>query len=224
MNTMWRNLAILYLDELRGFGRSRVMLVLWIGLPLVTALFRLLQPNLEGMPLTTFTALMTGSIGGTLSAVLMATTITGERLSKVYDLFLVRPIRRGWLLVAKYLAALTGLFVAAFLAVAVGLAVDAFNGLPALSLIEAALVPLLLSLSAMAVATAVGLLFGVLFNSVAAAAILSVYSGNQLSAIVLLPMVFLTGAWPLVIALGTGLLVPVGLLLASAAIFQRKTL
>jgi ABC-2 type transport system permease protein len=224
MNTMWRNLSILYFDELRGFGRSRVMLVLWIGLPLVTMLFRLLQPNMEGISLTTFTALMTGSIGGTLSAVLMATTVTGERLNKVFDLFLVRPIRRGWLLVAKYLAALTCLFVAAFLAVAVGLVADAVNGLPALSLIEAALVPLLLSLSAMAIATAVGLLFGVLFNSVAAAAILSVYLGNQLSGIVLLPMVFLSGAWPLVIAIGTGLLIPVGLLLLSAAIFRRKTL
>ncbi|MBU0937051.1 MAG: ABC transporter permease [Spirochaetes bacterium] len=218
------NFGILYRDELRGFFHSRVMLVLWIGLPLVSLFFQLLQPDVDGMPLLTFTALMIGSIGGTLSSVLMATTITGERVNKIYDLFLVRPVSRALLMLAKYFAALSCLFLAAVLALGLGLVVDLAKGLPSFSLLTQLLQPLALAMAAMAIASAVGLLFGVLFNSVAASAILSVYLGNQLSALAILPGLFFSERTALLLAVSGGILLPALILSVAIGIFRKKVL
>ncbi len=121
-------LRVLYADELRGLARSKVMIALWIGLPLLTLLVKLIQPDTEGVPLLIFAAILVGSIGGTLSAVLLSTMITGERNRHVYDLFLTRPVRRISLLLAKFFAAMTCLFAAAVASIALALAVDAATG------------------------------------------------------------------------------------------------
>ena len=217
-------MGVLYRDELRGFFRSKVMLALWIGLPVLTLVVRAIRPDTEGMPLVILSAILIGSIGGTLSAVLLATTVTNERVNRVYDLFLIRPVRRGTLLLAKYFAALTALLGAATLSLAVGLLTDLIAGHPVLSLLDGAAQPLVLSVSAMAIATAVGLLFGVIFDSVAASAILAVYLGNQLSAVAILPAALLEGSLPTVIAVAAGTVVPAAVLAIAIAVFRRKTL
>lgn len=76
---------ILYNDEIRGFAHSKIIIALWAGLPLLTLLIKFIQPDTEGMSLLFFTGAMVGSIGGTLSAVMLSTTITGERNRHVYD-------------------------------------------------------------------------------------------------------------------------------------------
>jgi len=79
------SLKILYIDEMRGFYKSKVMIVLWIGMPLISFLIQFLQPDLEGIPVTYFVAVLTASIGGTLSSVMLSTSITSERNQNVYD-------------------------------------------------------------------------------------------------------------------------------------------
>lgn len=215
---------ILYTDELRGLARSKVMIALWVGLPLLTLLLKLIQPDTEGVPLLTFAAVLVGSIGGTLSAVLLSTTITGERNRHVYDLFLTRPVSRGTLLLAKFFAALTCLFVAALGSIGLALVVDAATGALVPGLAGQLGESLLVSVAGMAVASAVGVLFGVLVNSIAVSAILSVYLGNQLSAIIVLPTVFVEGLNVPLFAGLVGALVPAILMIAAIAVFKRKSL
>jgi ABC-2 type transport system permease protein len=217
-------LRTLYFDELRGFARSRVMVALWIGLPAISITLKLLQPNTEGIPLFTFVAIMIGSIGGTLSAVLLSTTVTSERARHVYDLFLVRPVRRGVLLISKYLAAITCLFAAAALSLGIAFVVDMLTTTDAASVAGPLGQSILVSAAAMAIASAVGILFGVLINSVAVSAILAVYLGNQLSAAVVLPAVFLERVNVAVFASAIGVGVPVVVLGAAILVFRRRSL
>ena len=215
---------ILYTDELRGLARSRVMIALWVGLPLLTLLLKLIQPNTEGVPLLTFAAILAGSIGGTLSAVLLSTTITSERNRHVYDLFLTRPVHRRTLLLAKFFAALTCLFVAALGSIGLALVVDAATGALVPGLAGQLGESLLVSVAGMAVASAVGVLFGVLVNSIAVSAILSVYLGNQLSAIIILPTVLVEGLNVPLFASLVGALVPAAVMVIAVVVFERKNL
>ena len=214
----------IYADELVGFVRSRVIVVLAVGLPILITVLRLVQPDIEGMPFFVFTAIIMASIGGTLGAVLLSTSITSERARNVYDLFLVRPVARWQLVLAKYLAALTVLLATAIAALGTSLIADWLAGRVSTGLLEAAVQPILLSLAGMAIACSAGVLLGVVVNSVAASAILAVYLGNQLSAVALLPTALVPG-WPvLAFALPAGLIVPTILLAIAILIFRRKTL
>ncbi|MCK5133722.1 MAG: hypothetical protein KAR40_16410 [Candidatus Sabulitectum sp.] len=216
---------ILYNDEMRGFAHSKIIIALWVGLPLLTLLIKFIQPDTEGIPLLIFAGAMVGSIGGTLSAVILSTTITGERNRHVYDLFLTRPVRRVTLLMAKFFAALTCLLGAAVMSLGLALAVDTATGV---------LMPdvgtqlggfLLISVVGLAISSAVGVLFGVLINSTALSAILSVYlGGNLLSAIIILPTMLLDGLnIPLFTSL-LGVLVPTTLMVVAVRVFNRKSL
>jgi ABC-2 type transport system permease protein len=103
---------ILFFDELKGFYKSKVMLILWFGLPFLTLLIHFINPDLEGLPVSSLVALLISSVGGTLSAALLSTSITNEKSHHVYDLFLVRPVKRYSILLAKYLAVYLCLIIA----------------------------------------------------------------------------------------------------------------
>ena len=218
------NLRILYRDELRGLARSKVMVALWVGLPLLSLAMKLARPDTEGIPLLLLVAVLVGSIGGTLSAVMLSTTITGERSRHVYDLFLIRPVSRATLLIAKYFAAVTCLLAAAVGSIGLAILVDTVSG----SLVPEAgrqvAESFLVGLAGMAIASAVGLLFGVLINSIAVSAILSVYLGNQLSAIIILPTVLVEGLNVPLFACLVGLGVPAVVLVIALIVFERKSL
>lgn len=216
-------LAILYRDEFEGFARSKAMIALWLGLPALVILLRLVRPDQEEIPLFLFTGILVGTIGGTLSSVMISTAVTNDRLSGAYDLFLIRPVRRATLILAKYLATISVLLVAAVLALGIGIITDLLAGYPVGSLVSAGAEPLLLSVSGMAIACAAGVLIGVLLNSVTASAIVSVYVGNQLSAVALLPAILLpeTNSALLAVALGVG--VPALLLFIAIRVFARRS-
>ncbi len=216
---------ILYNDEIRGFAHSKIIIALWAGLPLLTLLIKFIQPDTEGMSLLFFTGAMVGSIGGTLSAVMLSTTITGERNRHVYDLFLTRPVRRGTLLMAKFSAALTCLFAAAIVSLGIALAVDAATGVLTLDPGEQLGGFLLISVVGLAISSAVGVLFGVLINSTVLSAILSLYlGGNLLSAIIMLPTMLLDGQNIPLFTVLLGILVPAALMVVAIRVFNRKSL
>ncbi len=218
------NMKTLYADELKGLARSRVMIALWVGLPLLSLVLRLVQPDTEGIPLLILVAVLISSIGGTLSAVLLSTMITGERNRHVYDLFLVRPVRRAELLIAKFFAAFTCLLVATVASIGVAVVVDVASGTLVPGIVSQLGDSLLVSLAGMTVASAVGVLFGVLINSIAVSAILSVYLGNQLSAIIILPTVFVEGLNVPLFASLVGVLVPALVMAIAVVVFKRKNL
>ncbi len=215
---------LLFGDEFRGFARSKVMYVLWIGLPTITLILRLIRPDTEEIPLLSFVAVMIASIGGTLSAVLLSTSVTSERNRHVYDLFLIRPVKRSELILAKYFAALTCLVIATIFSMIVGLAVDAVAGHLQTGIVKQSLESVVISVASMAIACSVGIFFGVVINSVAVSAILSVYLGNQLSAIIILPAVMIESINKIGFSVAVGVALPLVVLFITAKIFDRKTL
>ena len=74
--------------------RSKVMLALWVGLPGPSPSAGRCLAEYRLDPGRVFTSLLVGSIGGTLASAMLAVSIINERERHVYDLFVIRPVRR----------------------------------------------------------------------------------------------------------------------------------
>src|SRR5688500_18350570 len=97
-------------DELIGFAKSKVMIVLWVVLPLIAIDGYLLLPDeitnaagMGGLSATAFVGFLMSSVAGTVAAPMVAVDIVSERNRKVYELFVIRPIRREVIIWAKFL-------------------------------------------------------------------------------------------------------------------------
>ncbi len=215
------SLSILFRDELNGFYRSKVMLVLWVGLPALSVLIYLLSPNTEGIPVSVFSGLLVGSLGGTLSAAMLTMSIISERERHVFDLFVIRPVKRRDLLLAKFLAVYGCVAFAGLLSVLVGVLIDTgIRGTPLdLGAMGSALI---LVFSMMAVACSTGILIGVSSPSILVGVILTLYGGNQLASVVILPVMLLSAnaLFPLLPGAGITAL----MLLLAVIVFNRKQL
>jgi len=215
--------SLLFSDELRGFYRSKVMMFLWVGLPLMSLLLQLWQPDPgEDMSFAVLSAILVSSIGGTLAAVMLAVSIINEKNSRAYDLFLIRPIQRWSLVASKFTAVYLCIAIAAGLALLTGMVFDyaVMGGTPD-AVLEAVGESLAISLSMMAVASAAGVLIGVVSPSVLLGAILVIYGGNQVSALPMLPS--LTGMeHPVAFTIALGAAATAVLLGLAIALFNRK--
>ncbi|MEM2118738.1 MAG: hypothetical protein QW840_01280 [Candidatus Bathyarchaeia archaeon] len=215
--------ALLVKDEMRGFYKSRVMIFLWFGLPLLTMLLRF-WASLQGgeIPFTALSAVITSSIGGTLSSVMLTVSIINERIQRVYDLFLVRPVKRWNIIVSKFLAVYACVAAASLLSLLLGLAIDYVNmgGVSETVLNDTAL-SLVTSLSMMAVSSSAGVLIGVVAPSVLVGVILIIYGGNQISALPMIPTILnIPNATVFTVTLGA---VTTSVMLALATfLFNRK--
>jgi ABC-2 type transport system permease protein len=215
------SLILLFLDELKGFAKSKVMLVLWFGLPLLSFLMHFIQPDTEGLPISLLVALLISSIGGTLSAVMLSTSIVSEKNRHVYDLYLIRPVKRSSLLLAKFLAVYVCLIIAVAISLIVGLIIDGITiGIPE-NFFGDIFDSLITSLSSMATTCSIGILFGVILSSVPVAAILSVYLGSQLSSIIILVTFYLATLDPFLLTLFLGLTITLVLMTINVLIFNR---
>ncbi len=182
------SLSLLFKDELKGFYRSKVMLALWVGLPALVFILRVVNPAAEGIPLTLLSAIIVSSIGGTLAAVMLAVSIIHEKEKNVYDLYLIRPIKRRDILVSKFASVYLCISIASVLALLTGLMVDYFQmGSLPLSTIEESAKSMVTSLSMMAISSSAGVLIGVISPEVLIGAILVIYGGNQVSVLPSLP-------------------------------------
>ena len=97
-------LSLLFVDELRGFYKSKVMIFLWVGLPIITILFRFVQSSVTGqtIPFTVISTLVISSLAGTLASVMLVVSLINERNRHVYELFLIRPLKRRDIILAKF--------------------------------------------------------------------------------------------------------------------------
>lgn len=120
--------VLLVSDEIKGFYKSKVMIFLWIGLPFLTILIHFWS-SLQGggIPFTALSAIVTSSIGGTLASVMLAVSIINEKSQHVYDLFLVRPVRRWNIILSKFLAVYVCITVASLLSLLLGVLIDYAN-------------------------------------------------------------------------------------------------
>jgi len=214
---------LLFLDELKGFYKSKVMIFLWIGMPLMTVLFHLWAPDTgPGLPFTMVSSLLVSSIGGTLAAVMLSVSIINEKTNHMYDLFLIRPIKRWQLLVSKFLAVYTCIVVASSLAVLLGMGIDYGSGkILAETVLTSAIQSFVINLSMLAVASTAGVLTGVIAPSILVGVILVIYGANQISVIPLIPNIInTTNPVFFTIVLGTAL--SCALLLISLYLFNKK--
>ena len=166
------SLAMMYGDELSGFAKSRVMLVLWVGMPVLAVVMHAIQPDLEGqMSVTVFTTLLISSMSSTLAAVMLSVGIVHEKSRGVYSLFLVRPVKRRSIVLGKFFAVFTCVGVASLLTLLVGAAADLLAGrvLDRVVLQEVGK-SAATGFSTIAITSAAGILIGVLSPSVLLAA------------------------------------------------------
>ena len=149
--------------------------------------------------------------------------MVNELNSSVYDLYLIRPVKRWHILVTKYLAVFLCLAIASLLSLGVGLLIDYFTaGLPPTTLILETLESFVVTLSAMSISCVAGIFIGILVKSVALAAILSIYLGQQLSVAAILPGVFFETINPLYFSIGIGVALTAIILVAEIIVFNKK--
>ena len=217
------SLRILFRDELKGFYKSKVMLFLWIGLPILAGLVYLWSPDTEPeMPMAAFSALILSSIGGTLASVMIAVSIINEKEKNVYDLFLIRPIKRRNILISKFLAVYLCLVTAGMIALGFGMLIDyTFMGGTPDIILENAFESVVLTLSMMAIASSAGVLTGVISPNVLVGVIIVIYGANQISVVPLLPEMMGIGHETIFSILLSAVL-SIALLLISIFIFERK--
>ncbi len=217
-------LPLLFVDELRGFYKSKVMLFLWIGLPVIAILFRFVQSSTTGqdIPFTVISTLVVSSLAGTLASVMLAVSIINEKNKNVYELFLIRPLKRRDLVLAKFLSVYLCVVVASMISVLVGVTTDYLTtGVLAATILDSTVQSLTTSLSMLAVACSAGVLIGVASPSVMVGAILVIYGGNQISALPLIPTI-LNISYAALFTMGLSLLTCVLLLGLAVVLFERK--
>ena len=217
-------LTLLFVDELRGFYKSKVMLFLWVGLPVIAILFSFVQSSTTGqaIPFTVISSLVVSSLAGTLASVMLAVSLINEKNRHVYELFLIRPLKRQDIILAKFLSVYVCVAIASFISVLTGIVTDYLTTGTLSSIIFDNLgQSLAISLSMVAIACAAGVLIGVASPSVLVGAILVIYGGNQISVIPLLPTLLnIPDAVLLTVVLAVAM---TAMLLAIAVIlFERK--
>lgn len=227
-------LFLLFRDEFLGYARSKVMLVLWFLMPAIAIVGYLALPaeitaRAGGgfqISATMIMSALTSSLSGTIVAVMIAVDIVSERNRKVFDLFVIRPMRRDSIMWSKFFAASACVAIACIIAVAAGLAVDLVRGAPpsaqTIQILGRALVQLA---GVIAISAAVGVFFGVLSRgSIVAAVILVIQLVGLFQYLPLLPGILGVlpdkfWLWMLVSFAAAGLLVH-----AAAAMFRRAEL
>ena len=213
--------SILFQDEFSGFYRSKAMLALLVGLPMLIIFVYWMRPDTSGIPLAAFTAMIASSLAGTIAAVMVAIGMINEKNKKVYDLFLVRPVRGYQLIMAKFTAVFLFVTLAVMVSIGVGMAADMHNGNPltgeGLVVLAKAIV---MSVSMIAVASAVGVVIGAAISSILVGAIVVLYGGNQLVGLV--AMLSLELSDNLVVQVLPSLAICITLLAVAVLFFNRR--
>lgn len=175
MNKTW----ILFKDELNGFAKSSVMIGMWIGMPALGIFLYFIMPSeiLSQGPIkitaSSYIALILSSLASTLASIMVAIEIVNEKNRKIYDLFVIRPINRGHLMLAKFFAVMLCVAIALAISLFAGLLIDMAMGVDVGPLkIESIIESYISTLGVMAVGTAGGILVGVISNSVLMAVML----------------------------------------------------
>ncbi|MGD0817683.1 MAG: ABC transporter permease [Methanomassiliicoccales archaeon] len=216
-------MGLLLKDELKGFYKSKVMLTLWVGLPLLTLIIYFASPTSQGISLASFTAIIIGSIGGMLSAAMLVSSIISEKGRHVFDLFVIRPVKRRDIVLSKFLATYACVTAAGIIALVFGALFDlARNGSLQGDTLSVSVNALIMAASMTAIACSAGVLIGFYANSMLTGIILVIYGANQLSVVAALPGLLLPNE-PM-LPLIPGITVTVVLLAVTIRMFNRKQL
>ncbi len=192
------NVWLLYKDELKGYYKSKIMIILWVGLPALVILMRILYiitPNTVQFydSFELFAIFIISGLAGALAAVILGTSITSEKNKHVYDLFLIRPVKRYEIILSKYFAVFTCLVLATVFSYSIVNLIDLFyTGPLTLDNLNRTWQNIVITLSIMSVSCSIGILLGMLLSSIIASAILSLYIGEQALSIFIIGFAFFT--------------------------------
>ena len=219
-----RQTFLLLQDELVGFAKSKVMVVLWIALPALAILgyFFLPLQGTDDIPLTILMGVVVSSVAGTIAAAMVCVDILSERSRGVYELFLIRPLRPESIVWAKFLATFSCVTIACIIAVSVGLVVDLIRGVEVtVDLVRQTFTSLGLATGVIAVSVAIGVFTGVLLKSIIVAVILIIYVGPNLAALPVLPAILGWSGDYYWLMLGVSAIVTLVIMYFAGVLFRR---
>ncbi len=214
--------ALIFKDELMGFYKSKAMIFLWIGLPLLALLIHVSSQEAD-MSLSILVSLLVSSIGGLLASVMLTVNIINEKDTRVYDLFLIRPLKRWHILISKFLAVYICVSLACIFAIVIGLMFDFYESQIAFEIIlENIFEPFIMTLSVIAISSAVGVLIGVVSPSIVVGVLIVIFGGNYVSSIPsIIPFVFDIEN-PFTIVLILGITITTALMALAIVLFNKK--
>jgi ABC-type transport system involved in multi-copper enzyme maturation permease subunit len=177
-------LFILVRDEFAGFAKSKVMLVLWFLMPAISILGYLALPaaltarQSDGFTITATMAMsaITSSLSGTIAGIMVAVDLVSERNRKVYDLFVIRPMRRETIIWSKFFAVLACVAIACVIAITAGIVLDVARGTaPDAKLLYEVVKAFAQLACVVALSAAAGVFFGILSRGSIVAAVILVF-------------------------------------------------
>jgi ABC-2 type transport system permease protein len=221
---------LLVRDELVGFAKSKVMLVLWLVMPAIGFIgFLLLRdtPKFDTgngrIPAVAFMSFLESNIAGTVAALMVGVDIVSERNRNVFTLYVIRPIRREAIVWAKFIAVCLCVIIACTIALLIGLGFDAFEGRPITgTVLYDTLKALTSMIQVIALACAGGALFGVLARSVLVAVVLVLYVGQNFTLLPLLPSYFGVMKEQFWLIMGVSTALVIGVVWLAGIAFRRS--
>jgi len=164
--------------------KSKITIILFIVLPVLAVVMAIITGQLEDFPATYLTTVLATSLAGALGSIMLSTSITSEMNKNVYDLFLIRPVKRRNIIIAKFVAVYICTIAAVWLSILTGMIIDAIREVTTPEFFANELENSIRTVFfALAITCSFGALFGVLMKSVAGSALLSIYVGNAASSI-----------------------------------------
>jgi ABC-2 type transport system permease protein len=152
---------------------------------------------------------------------MLVVSIVNERERHVYDLFVIRPIERRDIVLSKFMAVFVCVSIAVAIALVLGLVVDNFNSdTPIDVILDQLLDSVIISMSALAVVSAAGVLIGIVSPSMLVGVILVIYGGNQISGGIAVAAALLFDSHIYTVVLS--IVLTVLLLAGSIAMFNRQ--
>lgn len=187
------NLSLIFYDELKGFYKSKVMIALWIIFPVIALLIHYISSlYTEGiMPVSSTVSLVISSIGGLIASIMLTVSIIHEKDARVYDLFLIRPIKRWHILISKFFAVFICVTVAGLLALSIGILSDYIlqNELILDFILPGIIDSFIMTISTMAISCSFGVLIGVIAPSIVVGVILVIFIGEYINIIPIIPVI-----------------------------------
>jgi ABC-2 type transport system permease protein len=215
---------LLFKDELKGFYKSYIMIILWIGLPTLSVLLYLWSPDTSGeMPFSVLFATMMSSLGGSLAAIMITVQLIHEKSRHVYELFLVRPLKRKDLLLSKFLAVLICVAIACALSLLLGLIIDYFkSGAVSTEILQSTYESFSLSLATITSWCAAGVLVGVFAPSVLVGVILIIFVVNNITSLALLLPMIMKESYSIAYSIVLSVILTLIFLVVATFIFSKK--
>ena len=217
------SLSLIFIDELKGFYKSKVMIALWLIFPIITILIHYLTPGTSGeMPLSLFTSIIISSIGGLIASLILTVQIIHEKDARAYDLFLIRPIKRWYLLVSKFFAVFICVTIAISIALSVGIAIDLFQNEVILDILLPGIIDsFVMSISIIAISSSFGILIGVVSPSIIVGVLIVIFIGQYVEILPLLPAFFGISNSALFVTI-VGIIITIVLMIIALIAFEKK--